>query len=282
MADQRRAMAQHAPLPLSIFIIAFNEADRIGRTLAAVAGLSDDVVVVDAGSSDGTREVAETHGARVIVNAWPGYGPQKRFAEDRCRHPFVLNLDADEVATPALVAELRALFAAGEPRLPAFRLKIVTVYPGAERPRLFADHNDPVRLYDRRLMRYSPSLTDDRVMTGAHPIGRLDAPALHFSFRSIAHIASKIAGYADLQSIEKARRRPLWLLRLRYRLLEFPLQFLKFYFLKRHVTGGLMGLRYAAALASAKRVRIGRFIEARAERSADMAPAGRTDPPATT
>lgn len=83
--------------PLSIFIIAQNEADRIGRTIEAAKALSDDIVVVDSGSTDGTQALAEALGARVIVNAWPGYGRQKRFAEEQCRHDWLLNLDADEV-----------------------------------------------------------------------------------------------------------------------------------------------------------------------------------------
>ena len=57
------------PLPLSVFIIAKNEADRIGDTIRAVRDLTDDLVVVDSGSEDGTQEVAEALGARVIFNA---------------------------------------------------------------------------------------------------------------------------------------------------------------------------------------------------------------------
>ncbi len=60
------------PVPdLSIFIIARDEADRIGRTIAAVRGLSDDIVVVDSGSRDETVAVAQGLGARVIHNDWP-------------------------------------------------------------------------------------------------------------------------------------------------------------------------------------------------------------------
>src|SRR4051812_864323 len=77
------------PLPISVFIIAKNEADRIGDTIRAVRDLTDDLVVVDSGSEDGTQEVAAALGAHVLVNAWPGYGPQKRFAEDECRHDWL-------------------------------------------------------------------------------------------------------------------------------------------------------------------------------------------------
>ena len=85
------------PLPLSIFLIVKDEADRIGATLDAVAGLAAEVVVVDSGSTDGTRAIAEAKGARVVHHDFAGYGPQKRFAEEQCSHPWLLNLDADEV-----------------------------------------------------------------------------------------------------------------------------------------------------------------------------------------
>jgi glycosyltransferase involved in cell wall biosynthesis len=75
---------------LSIFIIARNEADRIGRTIEAVRGLSDDIVVIDSHSTDDTRAVSEAHGARVIEHAFEGYGrqdamPPSMATQHRCR-----------------------------------------------------------------------------------------------------------------------------------------------------------------------------------------------------
>jgi glycosyltransferase involved in cell wall biosynthesis len=101
--------------PLSVFIIARDEADRITRTLEAVSALSDDIIVIDSGSRDGTVALAKEAGARVIHNEWPGYGQQKRFAEQQCRHNWMLNLDADEVVPPELAGEIAALFAHGDP-----------------------------------------------------------------------------------------------------------------------------------------------------------------------
>src|SRR3954467_9899119 len=163
-----------SPLPLSVFIIAANEADRIGDTIQAVRELTDDLVVVDSGSSDGTQALAERLGARVISNPWPGYGPQKRFAEEQCRHEWLLNVDADEVAPPDLAREIRALFGEGGPGRAAYKIGIAEIFPGEEQLHPWAYTLPPVRLYRKDRGRYSPSLVHDRVALdpGAR-VGRL-------------------------------------------------------------------------------------------------------------
>ena len=119
---------------LSIFIIARDEADRIGRTIEAVRGLSDDIVLVDSGSTDGTQGIAERLGARVVFNPWPGYGQQKRFAEEQCRHDWLLNIDADEVVPPDLAAEIASLFAGPGPAADAYQIRIAEIFPGEPAP----------------------------------------------------------------------------------------------------------------------------------------------------
>ena len=66
--------------PLSIVIICKNEAAVIAPCLQSVAGLSDEIVVLDSGSTDGTRELCSARGARVIETDWLGFGPQKNRA----------------------------------------------------------------------------------------------------------------------------------------------------------------------------------------------------------
>jgi glycosyltransferase involved in cell wall biosynthesis len=244
-------------LPISCFIIARDEADRIGRTIRLVRDWVGEVVVVDSGSSDDTVAIAESLGARVLFRAWDGYGPQKRFGEACCRFNWLLNLDADEVPTPELREEILTLFAGGEPPLPAWRLPIVEVYPGRDAPRPFSHAYRVVRLYDRRRARYSESLVHDRVDTADLPVGDLSGRTLHYSVRSLAHQRRKLGAYFALQLGEKSR--PAW--RLLARLpLEYPVAFLRYYIVRRHVTGGWFGLRLSHVHAVARTRRTLAFL----------------------
>lgn len=246
--------------PLSCCIIAKNEADRIGATIASVKGLASEVVVVDSGSTDDTVAVAEASGARVIFNPWPGYGPQKRFSEDAAKHDWILHLDADEVVTPALRDEISALLAEG-PKLKGYRFRINDIYPRRRKPRLWGDMYNLVRLYDRRAMRFSESLVHDRVVTGDHVIGQLNGVVHHFSMRSWAHLRQKLNAYGDYQA--KVMRKPLWVIWARLPF-EYPFVFIRYFLLRRHFTGGLDGV-YASHLAAEARLsRLVKMLKARA------------------
>jgi glycosyltransferase involved in cell wall biosynthesis len=249
-------------LPLSVFVIALNEADRLGSTLAAVRGLTDDLVVVDSGSTDGTQALATSLGARVIHNGWPGYGAQKRFAEERCRHLWLLNLDADEVAPEALVDEIRRLWASGPPAADAYRIGIAEVFPGEERPHRFAYTLRPVRLYRRDRGRYAPSPVHDRVelVPGAR-VGRLRAVVHHHSVRSLGDQIDKLNRYSDRQADDLAERGvvvPTW-----RTFVEFPAAFLKAYLVRRHFLRGVYGFLTATNYAIARHLRVAKAYERR-------------------
>jgi glycosyltransferase involved in cell wall biosynthesis len=243
-------MTPRAPTPLSCCIIARNEGDRIGDVLRAIKPLTDDIVVVDSGSTDDTIMVAQSLGARVVHHDWPGYGPQKRFSEDCAQHDWILNLDADEVLTPELREEISALMTKG-PELSAYRFRIRNVYPGKSRPRWLADYHNYVRLYDRRVARFRDSPVHDTVDTGQETVGQLKGSVTHFSARSYAHIRAKLEAYANLQA--KVLKRPAWTIWLRLPF-EYPLVFVRYYLLRCHFTGGWDGL-YTSHIAATARVK---------------------------
>jgi len=255
----RRATGGATRIPLSVFVITRDEAGRLARTLDAVAW-ADEIVVVDSGSTDGTPAIARARGAVVHHRAWRGYGPQKAHAESLCRHDWVLNLDADEEVSPELAREIVGLFNRGAPTPAAFRLRILNVYPGDARPRPFANDYEVVRLYHRHAGRYRAHPLFDRVelAAGTRP-RRLRGPVLHHAVTSWAQFVDKENRYTSFQARE-ARARARWRLRVRL-LTEFPVAFLKFYLLRRHVTGGHKGLIFATIAAFGRWLRIVKLLE---------------------
>jgi len=95
-------MPADSVLPLSVFIIARDEADRIPAALASVQGWVDEIIVIDSGSLDATVAVSQLFGARTEYRAWTGYGEQKVYGESLCRNDWLLNIDADEAISPEL------------------------------------------------------------------------------------------------------------------------------------------------------------------------------------
>jgi glycosyltransferase involved in cell wall biosynthesis len=248
-------------LPLSAFIITRDEEARIGRTLAALRGLAEDIVVVDSGSTDATVAIAEGMGARVIHRAWEGYGQQKRFAEQQCRHQWVLNVDADEVVTPELAAELRALFAAGPPAPGAYRLPILTIYPGDARPRPFASDYNVIRLYHRSAGSYRDHASFDRVDISGGPPGQLKAPIWHYPLVDWHGFNEKLNRFSSFQATLPSKHGDSFLkLRL---FAELPINFIKTYIFRRHFTGGWKGFYFALGQAFMRTSRLAKMLEAR-------------------
>jgi len=246
-------------MPLSCCIITHNEADRIERCILAVREIVDEIIVVDSGSKDETVKKAKLLGAKTFYHEWNGYGPQKRYAEDCASHDWLVNLDADEVVTPELAQEIVGLMSSPLLLLPAYRFRLVTVYPGQDRPRPLADFNNYVRLYDRRRARFRESGVFDTVDTGSHPVGQLNGIALHYTWRKIEHVRTKLESYTNLQA--KELKRPRWVVHLRLPF-EYPLLFFRHYIFRRHITGGLTGLRIAHQIAVARTQRLLKFLRA--------------------
>ena len=94
--------------PLSVAIVACNEAENIRRTLASVTW-AEEIVLLDSGSTDDTLEIAREFNAVIFQEPWRGYGPGVNSALEHCKQPWILNLDADEVVTPELASEIQLL-----------------------------------------------------------------------------------------------------------------------------------------------------------------------------
>ena len=234
-------------LPISCFIIAQDEVDRITNTIESVIGFVDEVIVIDSGSTDGTQDLAKQLGCKVFFNTWSGYGPQKRFGEDRARNEWLLNLDADEYLSEEIKSEILQTFNDNNDNYNFFSMKVTPIYPNWKRPRLFSASHQCVRLYNRRFGRFSNSPVHDSVQTNNLKVFYFKNHIYHNSVRSFQHLIEKEKSYIQLQSKTLKNKNKIFLF---FRIfIEFPLAFIKYYIIRRHFTGALTGLITALILA---------------------------------
>ncbi len=245
-------------LPISCFIIAKNEGDRIAQTINSVKDWVDEVIVIDSGSADDTVAVAEALGARVLFHAWAGYGLQKRFGEEQCKNNWLLNLDADEEITPELIREISAEFSSGLPELTGFFLQVRDLLPGERKLAPFAHTNHCLRLYDKRHARFSESPVHDSVIVQEGKTRELKYPVLHRSFRSLSHMLEKIHSYSSAQAADLQQKRMKYpYVRL---LIEAPFAFIKMYILRGYALRGVRGVIYSGVYAYGRWLRVVKYI----------------------
>jgi glycosyltransferase involved in cell wall biosynthesis len=238
------------PIPLSCYIRTFNEASRIGPVVSKVKELGAEVIVVDSGSTDDTREIAREAGAVVIEKKWEGNGFQKRNGEDAASNDWLLDLDADEVLSPELQDEIRALFENGAPEPGIYALKLVTVPPV---PKGAVWHKASImwrnKLYHKSLVRMPAHAAWDqfKVPEGVK-LKKLGGALLHYSFRDIEQQMAKMNRVSSVRANETMLK-PKGILALRI-LFGFPFYFSKKYFAQQMFREGVYGFSCAVVIAS--------------------------------
>ncbi|MBK8231101.1 MAG: glycosyltransferase family 2 protein [Candidatus Eisenbacteria bacterium] len=189
---------------LSALVIARNEAGNIDRCLSALE-FCDEVVVIDAESSDDTAARARRHGAKVWIEPWRGYAAQKAFALEKTSGAWVLWVDADEVVQPALRASILAAVARLDAPEAGYRLRRRVNYLG-QWIRHGSFGNDWVlRLFRRERGQFSTHLVHEELLVDG-PVGRLGGLLEHWSYRDLAHHQEKIEQMAFLWARQEAER----------------------------------------------------------------------------
>jgi glycosyltransferase involved in cell wall biosynthesis len=235
-------------LPLTLVVITHNEADSIARCLDSVP-FAAEKLVIDSGSDDDTVAIAQAHGARVVHQAWLGFGSQRNFATAQCSHPWILALDADETLTPDLVAELQQrLPALMQSDTPAAFLRRSTIYMGA--PMRFyrpAVGEKLARLYHRDRARWSDARVHESLQfQGDAPT--LSAPFNHINNPTLPHKQLKVLRYAELKCrdwLEKNKPVRMW-----QSPFVFVLAFIKDYLFRLAFLDGWRGFMIAHTAAS--------------------------------
>jgi len=195
--------------PLTAIVIAQNSAAHIVRCVASLA-FAEDVLVVDGGSVDATAELAEGHGARVILNPWPGFAAQRRFALGQTSREWVFVCDADEEVTPGLAREIMSTIAgANRPgaNAPAgFRVRRRNQFLGG-----WMDVGPWSRDWQLRLMRRGAArVTETSVHEGYAvdgPVGELSSPLCHYAHPTVSESLQRLNRYTGLEAADRAGRR---------------------------------------------------------------------------
>lgn len=166
---------------VSIVILTLNEAINIRACLESCAW-SDDVHVLDSGSTDGTRDLAARLGAGVHTNPFTSFGAQRNWAIDHIplRHDWVFHLDADERFTPELVREMQALLATDPPHA-GYYCANQTIFLGSWIKRASGYPAYQMRLFHKARMRFTDAGHGQRESTTG-TLGTLAHPYVHYNF----------------------------------------------------------------------------------------------------
>jgi len=180
---------------LSVAIITLNEERNLPSTLESVSW-ADEIVIVDSGSTDGTRAAAHAHHARFVHEAWRGFAAQKNFALSLCNSDWVLSLDADERVSPELAASIQQVLRQPEPE---------TAYSMA-RKNLFLNRwmrhggyypDRKVRLFPRGEVRFADAPVHETVGFGGR-VQALDGDLIHDAYPTLDGYLEHMQRYSTL------------------------------------------------------------------------------------
>lgn len=194
-------------MSISAIIITKNEESAIERCITSLS-FADEVIVIDAESTDRTVELAKQLGAHVIIHPWQGYGPQKNVGLAAASGDWVLFIDADEEVTPELAAEIQETTSSSAHDV--YWLRIVTIFLNKPLYRLYG-HNP--RLFRRNAARWSNQYVHEQVETmDGMPVildplkgNVLPSFLLHHSHPTISSYLTKMHRYTSLDAQQMQR-----------------------------------------------------------------------------
>jgi glycosyltransferase involved in cell wall biosynthesis len=243
-------------MKVSAVIISLNEEGTIAECIGQVQKCCSEVILVDAGSEDGTVRIAESLGARVFVRPWEGFGPAKNFGNARATNDWILSIDADEVLTDEWIAANRDL----QPQMgTVYAIDLVTEFDGHWLKHSGFYPNWKKRLFNRTECRWSMDPVHESLeMIHKLKVRRLPGKVHHFSIKSREAYREKLDRYARLgaQKWVQQGKHPGWF----KRQLGPGFHFFKTFLLKLGILDGKAGFDIARLNCEASRKKLDYFL----------------------
>lgn len=224
-------------MSLSVYIIAYNEAERITDAINSVLW-AEEIVVADSASTDGTDRIAEELGARVVQIPFAGFGQLRNRAVEACAHEWVLSIDTDEQCTAEVRDEILGILA-GTPAHDAYLVPRRNYFMGRwiKHSGWYPNFRQP-QLFRKDAMQYTelPVHEGYQLLT-QKPVGRLEHAIWQIPFRDFEEVVKKANRYSSLGALKLADQR----VSMGAALLHGLWSFLKHYVAKRGFLDGWPG-----------------------------------------
>jgi len=185
-------------MALSVCIITLNEEANIARTLQSVKGIADEVIIVDSGSTDATVALSQANGAKVFVEPWKGFAPQKNSALAKATGDWILSLDADEEVSQELAASIAAIVKSSTaPAFTGYTMNRRNLYFGKWIKRCGYYPDPKLRLVQRGVAEFElRAVHEDMKMTAA--TGHLKGDLIHHAYPSLESFIDHANRYSSL------------------------------------------------------------------------------------
>ncbi len=180
----------------SVVIITHQEESHIEQCICSVLPISDDIIVIDAQSTDRTRDIADLLGAKVHTLPWQGYGYARNYGAQKAQNDWILSIDADERLSNDLQTSINRL----SPENIDTVHRILRVNHIGSKPIRYG-HLRPERktkLYNRNIYEWDDAPVHESLQPVASESRLLHGELLHYAYRDLSDIKEKYARYAEL------------------------------------------------------------------------------------
>ncbi len=184
---------------LSAVVITHNARTTISQCLTALLRVTEDVVVVDSGSTDGTKEICLSLPVRYFEKTWEGYSANKNFGNDQAVYPYILSIDSDEILSSELIESIQTEFSGHGPLSDAYALHFITNFAGKWIRYGSWNPEWHVRIFDKRQITWQLMDVHEMLsLASSHRIKKLKGEVLHYSYPTRESHLKKIDTYTDL------------------------------------------------------------------------------------